>query len=121
MPAIECHTLLENSDFIMRDHRVHGVSVLPGVVFFDIVYRALAQAGWDARTAVLRDVLFTEAVVTKDDADREIRVTVGEAVDGVHKVQAESRWVRDGSPLSPWRPNLVGQLTHADLPLGPPA
>src|SRR4051812_25156318 len=116
MPAIECHTLLKHSDFIMRDHRVHGVSVLPGVVFFDIVYRALTEAGWERRGAVLRDVLFTEAVATTDGADREIRVTVGEAVDGEHEVLAESRWVRDGSPQSPWLRNLAGRLVYADAP-----
>ncbi|MEO3808343.1 SDR family NAD(P)-dependent oxidoreductase [Sphaerisporangium sp. B11E5] len=125
MPAIESQTLLTHSDFIMRNHRVHGVSVMPGVVFFDIVYRTLAAAGWDPGRAVLREVLFTEAVATKEDADRELRVTVGEPRGGEHEVEAESRWVRDGTPLSPWRRNLIGKLVLTDdpepAPIDPPA
>ncbi|MFC4534168.1 SDR family NAD(P)-dependent oxidoreductase [Sphaerisporangium dianthi] len=120
MAAIESQTLLTHSDFIMRNHRVHGVSVLPGVVFFDVVYRTLVAAGWDHRRAVLREVLFTEAVATKEDADRELRVTISEPRGGEHEFQAESRWVKDGTPLSPWRRNLVGTLVLTDEePPGP--
>lgn len=116
MPAIESQTLLTHADFIMRNHRVHGVSVMPGVVFFDIIYRTLAAAGWDHDRAVLRDVLFTEAVATNQDADRELRVTVEEARDGEHEITTESRWVKDGTPLSGWRRNLVGKLVFTDHP-----
>ncbi|MFI9594971.1 SDR family NAD(P)-dependent oxidoreductase [Nonomuraea sp. NPDC052265] len=111
MPAIECHTTLKHTDFIMRNHRVHDVSVMPGVTFLDLVFRTLMATGRDPGEIVLREVLFTEAIVTKPEADREIRVTV-EGED----VRAESRWSRDGTPLSGWRRNLTGKV---GTPSGP--
>ncbi|MGW2218549.1 SDR family NAD(P)-dependent oxidoreductase, partial [Nonomuraea sp. NPDC001684] len=111
MPAIECHTTLKHTDFIMRNHRVHDVSVMPGVTFLDLVFRTLMATGRDAGEIVLREVLFTEAIVTKPEADREIRVTV----DGAD-VRAESRWSRDGTPLSGWRRNFTGKV---GTPTGP--
>ncbi|MGW2157707.1 SDR family NAD(P)-dependent oxidoreductase [Nonomuraea sp. NPDC001699] len=115
MPAIECHTTLKHTDFIMRNHRVHDVSVMPGVTFLDLVFRTLMATGRDPGEIVLREVLFTEAIVTKPEADREIRVTV-EGED----VRAESRWSRDGQPLSDWRRNLTGKVGPPSTPAPAP-
>jgi acyl transferase domain-containing protein/enoyl-CoA hydratase/carnithine racemase/acyl carrier protein/SAM-dependent methyltransferase len=112
--SIECRVLLTGSDFVMQNHRVHGVSVMPGVTFLDILYRTLRQSGGDHRRAVLRDVLFPQPVVTTDGFDREISLTVGEPSAGAQEVRAESRWVRDGRPCSDWSEHLRGQLTFGD-------
>src|SRR5438034_9477972 len=120
VPSIECRVLLTGSDFIMRNHRVHGVSVMPGVTFLDILYRTLRQSGRDHRRAVVRDVLFPQPVVTTDGFDREISLTVGAPSAGVQEVRAESRWVRDGLPCSPWSENFRGLPTFgADRMPGP--
>ena len=120
MAEIECHVLLTHSDFIMQNHRVHDVSVMPGVTFLDIVYRTLIAAGLDHRRAVIRDVLFTEAIATKDGFDREIRISVDEPRDAVQAIRAESRWTADERPLSPWRENFRAELAYTDDPLPAP-
>lgn len=111
MPEIECRLSLRHADFIMQNHRVHGVSVMPGVTFLDIVYRILIAKGFDHRRAELHNVLFTEAVATADGLDREIRVLVGPEEDGVRQVTGESR--QAGGDDSSWRRNFSAELRFA--------
>src|SRR5437763_8538746 len=116
---IECRIRLSCKDFVMANHLVHGVSVLPGVAFLDIVYRVLAAQGIDPRDTALRNVLFAEPVTTRDGFDRELRVRVT-TEDGIRRVRVDSRWLRDGQPCAPWRDNARGELVPADrLPAAP--
>ncbi|WP_309061376.1 polyketide synthase dehydratase domain-containing protein, partial [Streptomyces sp.] len=114
--TIRCRLLLRHTDFVMRNHRVHGVSVLPGVTFLDIVFRVLAAQGVDRTTAVLRDVLFTEVVATAEGIDREIRLTVAPETGGAREVVGESRALRDGTPVTGWARNFSARLTTTDEP-----
>ncbi|HEX6969589.1 MAG TPA: SDR family NAD(P)-dependent oxidoreductase [Micromonosporaceae bacterium] len=111
---IECRVRLTHSDFIMANHRVHGVSVLPGVTFLDIIYRVLIAQGHDPRRVVLRNVLFTEAVTTSEGLERELRVVVGAPEEDVRRVRVESRWLRDGVEIAPWRENARAELVPDD-------
>src|SRR5260370_31811525 len=100
----------------MQNHRVHGVSILPGVTFLDIIYRVLAAQKLDHRRAVLRNILFPEAVVTRDGFDRDLCVTMVEASDGTWQLKSESRWMEDELPRSAWRENLRCELSFVDEP-----
>ncbi|WP_155372903.1 SDR family NAD(P)-dependent oxidoreductase [Catellatospora vulcania] len=117
---IECLLVLRDDDFIMRNHHVHGVSVMPGVTFLDILYRALAAQGVDTAAVELRGIVFEEAIVTAEGYDRQIRLVVDEAVGGLRPVLGESRWLRDGEPCSPWRENFRASLAPAVAPVPPP-
>src|SRR5205814_2396773 len=116
---IQCHLALTSSDFILGNHHVHGVSVLPGVTFLDVLCRILVARGLDADRAVVRRLLFSEAIATSDELGREVRVTVDSGRDGVRQVRADGRGVRGGQPCSPWRPNFTADLTFSADP--PPA
>ncbi|MCY1047775.1 SDR family NAD(P)-dependent oxidoreductase [Corallococcus sp. bb12-1] len=70
----ECSTTISHDDPLVRDHRVHGVRILPGVVFLDLVLRALKAQGFDTATVELRDVLFSEPIATTEDFDRRVRL-----------------------------------------------
>ncbi|WP_157840663.1 SDR family NAD(P)-dependent oxidoreductase, partial [Streptomyces leeuwenhoekii] len=116
---IECGLVLTDDDFIMRNHHVHGVSVMPGVTFLDVICRILQARGLDHRRAVLDRILFHEAAVTAPGTDREIRVTVAPpGADGTRAVRAESR--RLGAPDAPWRENLQAVLRLDGDPDGGP-
>lgn len=113
---IECRVVLTATDFIMRNHHVHGVSVMPGVTFLDILLRILRSQGLDHEQAVLTRILFTEAVATTEGRDREIRITIGAAdASGQRPVRADSRWA--GVPGSPWRENLTALLGFDAAPV----
>ncbi|PJN27395.1 beta-ketoacyl synthase [Streptomyces sp. CB02613] len=105
----------------MANHVVHGVSVLPGVTFLDLVHRVLIARGLDPVRFALRDILFSEPVVTCEGHERELRVTVTAGAPGrTRRITVESRWLRDGEPCAPWRENARAELVDCDEPLPPP-
>src|SRR3954447_23294035 len=114
-PRIECRLELSDTDFIMSNHRVHGVAVLPGVTFLDILMRVLAAQGLDTERAELRRILFPEPVATAEGAPRELRLCVGRpGPGGGSPVTVHSRWA--GRPGAEWRENMRAELAFADAP-----
>src|SRR5947209_853462 len=100
----------------MQNHRVHGVSILPGVTYLDIIYRVLAAQKLDHRRALLRNILFPEAVVTRDGCDRDLHITITQAADGNWGIKSESRWVEGDLARSGWRENFQCELSFVDDP-----
>ncbi|MDM4778130.1 polyketide synthase dehydratase domain-containing protein [Micromonospora sp. b486] len=94
MADVQSRFRLTHDDFVMRNHRLHEVSVLPGVVFFDLVYRTAVAAGWDHRRLCVRDTVLAEAIVTTDGFDREVVLTIGEPQDAGRPFTVRSRWLR---------------------------
>jgi polyketide synthase PksJ len=89
---------LRHDNFIVRDHRVHGVRTLPGVALLDMVYRlAVRYLGADA-VVELRRVIFKQPIVTSEKFDREIAVTFL-PVDGHCQVSIASYRTRKGQRL----------------------
>ncbi|WP_308258573.1 SDR family NAD(P)-dependent oxidoreductase [Saccharothrix obliqua] len=119
MTGFECRVVLSHDDFVMRNHRLHGVSVMPGVVFFDLVYRAAMAAGWDPARLVVRDTVLAEAIVTTEGHDREIVLAVGEENGAGRPFTVRSRWLRGGEPVSDWHDNAHGLVCLTDDPLPP--
>ncbi|HEU5333226.1 MAG TPA: SDR family NAD(P)-dependent oxidoreductase [Actinocrinis sp.] len=119
MTDLVSRVVVTRNDFILRNHRVHGVAVLPGVAFLDIVYRMLVAAGADHERAVVRNVVFAEAVAAAESLDREISCAISSSRNGVRRITAKSRWLREGRPCSAWRENLTAELVHRDDPAPP--
>ncbi|XNR06503.1 SDR family NAD(P)-dependent oxidoreductase [Paenibacillus amylolyticus] len=81
LPATESFLQrLRHSDYFVRDHRVHGVCTLPGVVLLDMVYR-LSGSHLRTTSIELRDIVFTQPIVTSTDFDVDIRLTLSMKLD----------------------------------------
>jgi hypothetical protein len=79
-------TTLRAEDPVVRDHRVHGVRILPGVVYLDMILRAAMSAGYRPGDLTIREALFQRPVALGDDnavriAFRVDRPTGGVAID----------------------------------------
>ncbi|WP_333739887.1 SDR family NAD(P)-dependent oxidoreductase, partial [Streptomyces sp. IBSBF 2806] len=124
---IECHLSLPHDDFIMQNHRIHQVSVMPGATFLDIVYRILRAQELDVERAVLRDVLFAEPIATAPGRDLTVRITIG-APDaaGARPVEAAGAVMAPGTDPAAapdgirWRPHFSARLEFTDEPPPPP-
>ncbi|MBF6212922.1 SDR family NAD(P)-dependent oxidoreductase [Nocardia puris] len=55
-------TTLYADDPVVRDHRVHGVRILPGVVHLDLILRAAAAAGYSPERVTISEALFHRPV-----------------------------------------------------------
>ncbi|MGW5377005.1 thioester reductase domain-containing protein [Nocardia sp. NPDC003999] len=60
-------TTLRAEDPVVRDHRVHGVRILPGVVYLDMILRAAMAAGYRPGELTIREALFQRPVALADD------------------------------------------------------
>jgi len=64
--------IVRNTDYIVRDHLVFGVPIMPGVTYIDILFRYLEMKGFALASHELRHVLFVEPVVTTPTTDRKL-------------------------------------------------
>ncbi|MBT2282522.1 SDR family NAD(P)-dependent oxidoreductase [Paenibacillus polymyxa] len=94
LPATESFLQrLRHSDYFVRDHRVHGVCTLPGVVLLDMVYR-LSGSHLRTTSIELRDIVFTQPIVTSTDFDVDIMLTLSMNMDeGQGQITIHSRKV----------------------------
>ncbi|WP_280238740.1 phosphopantetheine-binding protein [Nocardia abscessus] len=65
-------TTVRAEDPVVRDHRVHGVRILPGVVYLDMILRAAMAAGYRPGDLTIREALFQRPVAL--DADGAVRI-----------------------------------------------
>ena len=72
LDGLKCTVVVRAADPVMRDHTVHGTSILPGVSFLDLVYRVLLSRGVETETAELRHILFQQAVAAGARFDTEL-------------------------------------------------
>ncbi len=96
-------TRLQADDFVVADHRVHGVRIMPGVAFLDMVWRLLEAKGYDPTRVEIRDVLFSEAVALAEGEARRIVIEAAASGD-VWEVVARSR-IEDRSGAA-WSENF---------------
>ncbi|GAA3897334.1 hypothetical protein GCM10022244_04510 [Streptomyces gulbargensis] len=114
---VEAEVALEPTDFVVQEHRLRDVCLMPGSAFFDVIWRMLDARGLDPERAELSDVLFTEPVTTAPDTGRQLRIVIEGVAGGTATVRATSRPVGDGRPEEPWVENLRGRLGWTDRPL----
>ncbi|MEU4447808.1 SDR family NAD(P)-dependent oxidoreductase [Actinosynnema sp. NPDC050801] len=113
---IEVRFSLGDDDMVLRNHRVHGVPVLPGVIFLDVVCRVLSARGVDPARKALRDVLFTTPIAVRPGPALDVRVVVEPPSGAARPVSAQSRPAGGGE----WRTHFTGTVVDADDPEPPP-
>lgn len=104
------NVVMKNTNDIVRDHRVHGVRIMPGVTFLDMIYRILKSKKVDLAKVELREVLFLEPVSTSEEYDQKIELTFVEKGAG-YLVTARSQKIKEDKIISPvWEENLRCEL-----------
>ncbi|MGX7829586.1 SDR family NAD(P)-dependent oxidoreductase [Actinokineospora sp. 24-640] len=115
--ALRCALSLDWDNPLVDDHRVHGVRTLPGVAFLDLVCRALAEDGVDLSGVELREVLFTEPVVTTEGVGRELLLTIEPDGDGSSVTVVSRRVPEGGEPEAGWTTHVRARLRRTTTPL----
>ncbi|MEU5189107.1 SDR family NAD(P)-dependent oxidoreductase [Streptomyces klenkii] len=82
LDGLTCTVVVRGTDPVLRDHRVHGTRILPGVSFLDMIYRILRARGVDTDRAELRRVLFRNPVAAGPEFDTELRIAFAADGDG---------------------------------------
>jgi acyl transferase domain-containing protein/acyl carrier protein len=102
--------VIRNDDYIVRDHRVHGVRIMPGVTFMDMILRSVQGKGFSPQEVELRNVLFMEPVATSEANDRKVQITMDPR--GDHwLINARSQRIVGNQPVdNTWDENLQCEL-----------
>ncbi|MEU5763188.1 thioester reductase domain-containing protein [Nocardia sp. NPDC047648] len=97
-------TTLRAEDPVVRDHRVHGVRILPGVVYLDMILRAAMAAGYRPGDLTIREALFQRPVALgADDAVRiafRVDRPTGRIAIDVQRLDAAGRPVGPNEPVA---------------------
>lgn len=113
---IQFSTIIRNSDYIVRDHRVHQVRIMPGVTFLDMLYRVLIGKEFLPEKAFFRNILFEEPVATSDFYDKKITIALEQKDNGFWSATASSQKVKDGKPLE----SVSSKNLQCEIHLGEP-
>ena len=65
---------IRHDNYILRDHRIHGIRILPGVTFLDMVFR-FGRKLFPSPDFELNKIVFYEPLTTSNEFDRMIHVT----------------------------------------------
>lgn len=95
----EFELVVKNNNFILRDHRVDNIRIMPGVTLLDIIYR-LGRKALGHTKFVLEQVLFHQPIVTHESFDQKLRVAFALETEGRWRVQAQSQKVKAGRALA---------------------
>ncbi|WP_454199282.1 thioester reductase domain-containing protein [Nocardia sp. Marseille-Q1738] len=112
-------TTLHADDPVVRDHRVHGVRILPGVVYLDMILRAAMAAGYRPADLTIREALFQRPVALPDDGAVRIAFRVDRPT-GRIAIDVQ-RLDRAGAPYGPVDAVAECVLVRSDSLVAPPA
>ncbi|MDB6041102.1 MAG: baeL, partial [Verrucomicrobiales bacterium] len=103
-------TIIRADDPLVRDHQVHGVRIMPGVTFLDLIYRLALAAGFKSQELELRKILFIEPIAVSKDFDRKLVLRLSRL--GTHwMVAAQSqRWSKGRAVEAAWQENASAEL-----------
>ncbi|WP_284581824.1 SDR family NAD(P)-dependent oxidoreductase [Streptomyces sp. 2P-4] len=110
LDGLTCTVVVRGTDPVLRDHRVHGTRILPGVSFLDMIYRILRARGVDTSRVELRRVLFRNPVAAGPDFDTELRLQFSADAEGHRVLVTGTR-----RPTGETEPVLDCRL-HLDVP-----
>lgn len=91
-------TIMTYDNYIVRDHRVHNVRIMPGVTFLDMICRIMKKKHFVMDQLELRNVLFKEAISTGESFDRKVILSFNETNDK-WTISGTSLKVKNGNEL----------------------
>lgn len=115
----EYNVTVKNDDLIVCDHRVHGVKIMPGVTFLELIYEILVNEGYDRRDFVLYNVVFKRPVSVSEGYSRKVSIKLFEAEDhnGEFNIFADSVHLMNDCETGEWVHNFECNIKLAEATL----
>ncbi|SFE51956.1 Acyl transferase domain-containing protein [Chitinophaga sp. CF118] len=103
------HLDFDNDNYILRDHKVYDVSIIPGVTYLDLILRS-AKAIFDQDFQLSR-VLFTEPLATTKEYNRKLEITYQEGKGSAYEAVLRSQKMNHkGETFGPWTEHMHCRL-----------
>ncbi|WP_299608347.1 SDR family NAD(P)-dependent oxidoreductase [uncultured Aquimarina sp.] len=102
----------DHDNFILRDHKVYGVRIVPGVTYLDLILRS-AKKLFSKEFSVSK-VLFIEPLSTTKDYNRKLEIRYSEGSQSLLDVELRSKKTNHkGEVYGEWTKHLQGRLDYA--------
>src|SRR5581483_7167114 len=88
--------LLSSENPIVRDHRVHGEHLLPGLAYIDLLYQIFRQRGHEAQRLMLCNVSIYHPLAMGRDEDVLLEVICTQSHQGFWQVVVQGQRRRNG-------------------------
>lgn len=100
---------IDNEHYILRDHRVHNVRIVPGVTYLDLILRCSKQL-FKSKLQIKR-IIFTEPLATDETYNRRIQVRFKKGINCISDVEVISRKVdHQGNEYGEWSKHMYCKL-----------
>lgn len=107
---IEGSFIVQYSNYIVRDHQIRGIRVMPGVTFLDTLYRIALSANINDGKIKLSDIVFERPIALEENKDRNVTFAL-EPKEGYWDIEIKSQNV-DHSDKE--ETNLHGKLAEIE-------
>ena len=87
--------LIQSNNVILKDHRVYGIRILPGVTYIDLLYR-LMESQFNKHEMALTNILFHKPLSTDGSIDRQLEIDIDCASEAEWSVRISSRQEKEG-------------------------
>ena len=111
--TITFKTVVDKDNYIVRDHTVYDIPIMPGVTFIDMIYRCLKDKNFDISKISLKNILFMEPISINGEEVKEIKITISFNDDFTGAIIAESA-LKDNETNQEWVLNLKADLYYND-------
>ncbi|MBF4518992.1 SDR family NAD(P)-dependent oxidoreductase [Flavobacterium sp. ANB] len=74
---------IDKNNPILRDHKVDSISILPGVVYLDFIYRVLENAKYEVSNFRIRHITFKQPLRLINDFDRVLTMKLNRSENGM--------------------------------------
>ena len=109
MKSRTVHLDFDHNNYILRDHKVYDVSIIPGVTYLDLIVRSAKQL-FD-RNFRLSRVLFTEPLATTKEYDRKLEIAYSEGTASAYEAVLRSKKMdHKGATFGPWTEHMHCRL-----------
>lgn len=108
------HSSIKFDDYIVRDHRVHGVRILPGVTLIELLYRGLEDIEIEIKKVRLKSILFQEAIAVSEEYDRDIDIIIRQEEEDFDVIIQSKELFHDGRKNDKWIINMKAKLEKLD-------
>ena len=102
-------TDMENDHYILRDHKVHGVRIVPGVTYLDLIHRCSKELF--GKTLSIGRIIFVEPLATDESYNRRVQVRFKKGKHCISEVEVRSRRMDyQGNEYGDWSKHMFCRL-----------
>lgn len=107
--------LIRNSNPVVAGHQVHGLKILPGLSYIDLIYQFFRRGGHAFAELQLRNLAIHQPMVLPGDEDVLVEIQATQIRPGAWQVFVEGTRQRAGRPVAETARHAVGEMHRCEV------